>query len=263
MVALLFCEASTRTSCSFNTAAVKLGADVLNVNWENSSAKKGETMQDTLRTLEQFADCIVMRHPEKGIHRKLEKYLSKPLLNAGDGVGEHPTQALLDVYTIFRELGKIDGITITLLGDLLNGRTVHSLFQLLKQFSDIKVNLVSPENLNFPSYLLENTDDNQIKVCFSSELTPEIINSSDVLYITRLQRERFSDEKDFLKIKSGYLINKDLVKDSKESLIILHPLPRVDELSEDLDDDPKSVWFKQVGYGVYLRAALLESVLAE
>jgi len=263
MVALLFCEASTRTSCSFHTAALKLGADVLNVNWENSSAKKGETMQDTLRTLEQFADCIVMRHPEKGIHQRVEKYLSKPLLNAGDGIGEHPTQALLDIYTIYRELGKLDGLTITLLGDLLNGRTVHSLFQLLKQFKSVTVNLVSPESLKFPNYLLEeNSDDNQIQVCFSSELTPEIVNSSDVLYITRLQRERFTDEKDFLKIKSGYLVNKELVKDSKESLIIMHPLPRVDELSEDLDDDPKSVWFKQVGYGVYLRAALLESILS-
>lgn len=262
MVALLFCEASTRTSCSFHTAALKLGADVLNVNWENSSAKKGETIQDTLRTLEQFADCVVMRHPEKGIHEKVEKYLSKPLLNAGDGIGEHPTQALLDIYTIYRELGKIDGLTITLLGDLLNGRTVHSLFQLLKQFNDVKVNLISPENLKFPEYLLENVE-SQIKVFSSSELIPEIINTSDVLYITRLQRERFTDEKDFLKIKSGYFVNKELVKNSKESLIIMHPLPRVDELSEDLDDNPKSVWFKQVGYGVYLRAALLESVLTD
>jgi carbamoyl-phosphate synthase/aspartate carbamoyltransferase len=259
-VALLFAEASTRTSSSFHTAAIKLGADVLNVNWENSSSKKGETLQDTLRTLEGFADAIVMRHPEKGVHQKMTSYIKKPLFNAGDGAGEHPSQALLDLYTIYRELGGLDGLTITLLGDLKYGRTVHSLLRLLSLFDNLTVNLVSPDLLRFPEELLEEVK--SCKINITSELTEDIIKSTDVLYVTRLQRERFTNDADFLKTKSGYNVNKSVIANAKEKMIIMHPLPRVDELDEDLDDDKRAVWFKQVEYGVFMRAALLEGVLA-
>jgi aspartate carbamoyltransferase len=259
-VALLFAEASTRTSSSFHTAAIKLGADVLPVNWENSSSKKGETLQDTLRTLEGFSDAIVMRHPEKGVHQKMTQYIKKPLFNAGDGAGEHPSQALLDLYTIYRELGGLDGLTITLLGDLKYGRTVHSLLRLLSLFDNLTVNLVSPDTLRFPEELLEEVKNSKVNV--TTELTDEIIKSSDVLYVTRLQRERFTNDADFLKIKSGYNVNKALITNAKEKMIIMHPLPRVDELDEDLDNDSRAKWFKQVEYGVFMRAALLEAVLA-
>jgi aspartate carbamoyltransferase len=262
VVALLFCEASTRTSCSFATACMKLGADVLNVNWENSSAKKGETMQDTLRTLEGFSDAIVMRHPEKGIHGKMINYLKNPIFNAGDGAGEHPSQALLDVYTIYRELKQVDGLTVTLLGDLKFGRTVHSLLKILSFFNDLTVNLVCPESLSFPEELLKELDGEKIKIVHSTDLTKEIVASTDVLYVTRLQRERFTNDQDFLKIKSGYNVSKSTLKDAKEKMIVMHPLPRVDELDEDIDNDPRAAYFKQVAYGVFLRAALVESVLA-
>ncbi len=260
-IALLFCEASTRTSCSFSTAITKLGADVLNVNWENSSAKKGETMQDTLRTLEGFSDAIVMRHPEKGIHHKMTSYLQHPIFNAGDGAGEHPTQALLDVYTIKRELGKIDGLNVTLLGDLKHGRTVHSLLRLLTLFDNVTVNLVSPDSLKFPQELLNEIQTERVKINHSDDLTEEIVGSTDVLYVTRLQRERFTNDADYLKIKSGYNVDKKLIESAKEKMIIMHPLPRVDELDEGLDQDPRAAYFRQVAYGVFLRAALVEAVM--
>lgn len=262
VIALLFCEASTRTSCSFATAVTKLGADVLQVNWENSSAKKGETMQDTLRTLEGFSDAIVMRHPEKGIHERMKPYLKNPIFNAGDGAGEHPTQALLDLYTIYRELGGIDGLNITLLGDLKYGRTVHSLLKLLSLFEGLTVNLVCPESLSFPEELLNEINKDRLKINISSELSSEIMSNTDVLYVTRLQRERFTNDADFLKIKSGYNVSKDTLKNAKSKMIVMHPLPRVDELNEDLDTDPRAGYFKQVAYGVFMRAALLEAVLA-
>jgi aspartate carbamoyltransferase len=262
VVALLFCEASTRTSCSFSVAATKLGADVLTVNWENSSAKKGETMQDTLRTLEGFSDAIVMRHPEKGIHEKMTKYIKHPLFNAGDGAGEHPSQALLDIYTIYRELGQIDGLTITLLGDLKYGRTVHSLMKFFTLFNKITVNLVCPENLSFPEELLNELDLTKVTLNNSKELTKDIISSTDVLYVTRLQRERFTNDSDFLKIKSGYNVSKETLSSAKSKMIVMHPLPRVDELNEDMDDDPRAGYFRQVAYGVFMRAALVEAVLA-
>jgi carbamoyl-phosphate synthase/aspartate carbamoyltransferase len=238
-----------------------MGADVLNVNWENSSAKKGETMQDTLRTLEGFSDAIVMRHPEKGIHANMTKYLTHPIFNAGDGAGEHPSQALLDLYTIYRELGKLDGLTITLLGDLKYGRTVHSLLRLLALFDDLTVNLVSPDSLQFPSELLEEVRSDKVKIKHSTVLTKDIVSSTDVLYVTRLQRERFTNDADFLKIRSGYNVDKQTISLAKEKMIIMHPLPRVDELNEDLDSDPRACYFRQVMYGVFLRAALVEAVL--
>ena len=219
-------------------------------------------MQDTLRTLEGFVDGIVMRHPEKGIHTRMIPYLKKPIFNAGDGAGEHPSQALLDLYTIFRELGKIDGLTITLLGDLKFGRTVHSLLKFICLFKDMTINLVSPDTLRFPDELLQEICVGNNKLVVSTELNDEVIKSTDVLYVTRLQRERFTDESDFLKIKSGYNVSKETLVNAKEKMIVMHPLPRVDELNEDMDSDPRAAYFRQVEYGVFLRAALVEAVLA-
>lgn len=258
---MLFCEASTRTSSSFSTAVTKLGGDVLPINWENSSAKKGETMQDTLRTLEGFVDGIVMRHPEVGIHEKMIPYVKKPMFNAGDGAGEHPSQALLDLYTIFRELGTVDGLNITLLGDLKFGRTVHSLLKFISLFKNMTINLVSPDTLKFPEDLYKEINLENVKVNSSTILSEDIIKATDVLYVTRLQRERFTNDSDFLKIKSGYNVSKQTLQDAKEKMIVMHPLPRVDELNEDLDTDPRAAYFKQVEYGVFLRAALVEAVL--
>lgn len=220
-------------------------------------------MQDTLRTLEAFSDGIVMRHPEKGIHSRMTPYLKKPIFNAGDGAGEHPSQALLDLYTIYRELGKVDGLTITLLGDLKFGRTVHSLLKFFSLFSNLTINLVSPDTLRFPEDLLKEIPTSSITIKETSSLSDDVIANTDVLYVTRLQRERFTDDSDFLKIKSGYNVSKETLKTAKEKMVVMHPLPRVDELNEDLDNDPRAAYFKQVEYGTYMRAALVEGVLAQ
>ena len=202
-----------------------------------------------------------MRHPEKGIHQRMTPYLKHPIFNAGDGAGEHPTQALLDLYTIYRELGTIDGLTVTLLGDLKYGRTVHSLLKFLTLFNNLTVNLVSPDSLRFPDDLLEEYKSDGVTINYSQELTKEIISSTDVLYVTRLQRERFTNDADFLKIRSGYNVSKETLSSAKEKMIVMHPLPRVDELNEDMDNDPRAAYFRQVAYGVFLRAALVEAVL--
>lgn len=218
-------------------------------------------MQDTLRTLEGFSDAIVMRHPEKDIHQKMTKYLKNPLFNAGDGAGEHPSQALLDLYTIKRELGGIDGLTITLLGDLKHGRTVHSLLRLIALFDNVTINLIAPENLGIPEDYLKEISTDKVRINHWSQLDENIVSSTDVLYVTRLQRERFTNDADYLEIKSGYNVNKKMMESAKEKMIIMHPLPRVDELDEDLDRDPRAAYFRQVAYGVFLRAALVEAVL--
>jgi aspartate carbamoyltransferase len=265
-IALLFCEPSTRTCTSFQTAALKLGADVLPIDFNNSSAKKNETMQDTLRTLEQFSDAIVMRHPEKDIHKKMIPYLSHPILNAGDGSGEHPTQALLDLYTIYKEFNRLDGLNITLLGDLKHGRTVHSLFQLLSRFDGITVNLVSPKELAFPQEYIDSVvqeKGSKIKFNVIEELDDEVFKNTDVLYVTRLQRERFAKPEEFDKIKSGYNIDKKTVDRLKQTAIVMHPLPRVDELDESVDSDPRARYFRQIYLGTFARAALLWNVLGK
>ena len=243
-----------------------MGSDVLPINFSNSSAKKNETMQDTLKTLEQFADTIIMRHPEKDIHKKMIPYLSKPLINAGDGSGEHPTQALLDLYTIWSEFKRIDGLNITLLGDLKHGRTVHSLFQLFSRFDNITVNLVSPKDLLFPqeyldTVLKEKADKINFKVY--EELNDDVLFQTDVLYVTRLQRERFAKPEDFEKIKSGYNIDMNIVSKLKKNAIVMHPLPRIDELDEQVDKDPRARYFKQIYLGTFARAALLWNVLGK
>ncbi len=250
----VFYEPSTRTMCSFESAMQRLGGTTMRILPSYSSSKKGETLQDTLRCLECYGDITVLRHPEKGSVPQVAKYLRKPLLNAGDGVGEHPTQALLDFYTIQNEMnGKVDGLTIVLLGDLKHGRTVHSLSRLLMNY-DVKLRLVSPDSLKMPDYIKDD-----IKKMEFTEHTAlsDVLPEADVLYVTRVQKERFSNQEDYLNVKGSFDINKATLVKAKSKMIVMHPLPRVGEIHEDVDSDPRAKYFKQMENGMYVRMSLL------
>jgi carbamoyl-phosphate synthase/aspartate carbamoyltransferase len=254
----LFYEPSTRTSCSFQSAAYKLGCKVINVTDKFSSVEKGETLEDTIKTLGCYGDVIVMRHPVKGSFDKACAVSKIPIINAGDGNGEHPTQALLDIYTIYDELLKHnmkvgqDFITVTFVGDLKNSRTVHSLVKILKEISYIQMIFVSPLGLE----LDEDIGIHNISL-------DEAICMTDVLYVTRVQKERFDSEDEYLSIINNYddyRVTSDLLKYAKQEMIVMHPLPRGSELSVEVDEDPRAVYFKQVENGVYMRMAILESL---
>ncbi|KAL0479235.1 aspartate carbamoyltransferase catalytic subunit [Acrasis kona] len=276
VVALLFFEASTRTSCSFNAALLRLGAGVISVDVMSSSTKKGESVQDTLRTLACYCDAIIMRHPEKGIFQKTLPYLdgfNVSLISGGDGDGEHPTQALLDIFTIQTELGRLDNLTVTMCGDLKYGRTVHSLSQLLSLYQGITINYVSPDELKMPQELIEkiNLGPNNVEQNFSDRLTEDILSKTDVLYVTRLQKERFAsydhtDTEMITKIHdivNSHIITADTLKPLKSTGIVMHPLPRVLELHESVDSHRSCVYFKQMHYGMFMRMALLQKVLVK
>ncbi|KAH9942638.1 carbamoyl-phosphate synthase [Amylocystis lapponica] len=256
----LFYEPSTRTSSSFDTAMKRCGGEVVNVNVEASSVLKGETLPDTIRTLGCYADAIVIRHPDMGSAQLAAKFSPVPVLNAGDGVGEHPTQALLDVYTIRSELGTVNGRTITLLGDLKNGRTVHSLVALLCLYS-VRLNFVSPPQLAMPTSVVSaaRRAGAHVHQCESLE---DVLGETDVLYVTRLQKERFRDDAEWEAVKGGYRIDHALLARAKEEMIVMHPLPRVNEIDPDVDfDSRRAVYFRQMRYGLFIRMALLASVL--
>jgi aspartate carbamoyltransferase len=262
ILANLFYEPSTRTSSSFTSAMERLGGSVIPINEvKYSSVSKGESLPDTVRTLECYADVIVLRHPEIGASVKAAKYAKKPVINAGDGVGEHPTQALLDMFTIVEELGFPDGKTITLLGDLKYGRTVHSLSRLLSLF-DVQLNYVSPEILRMPPEIIKEIDEKKIPQKEYTNLEP-VLKDTDVLYVTRVQKERFENLDDYEKVKGAYIIDKKLMQGAKQNMIVMHPLPRVGEISEDLDDDPRAAYFRQMEYGLFVRMALLAMVLGK
>lgn len=249
----LFYEPSTRTSSSFAAAMYRLGGDVISINDVHySSVSKGETLEDTIRTLEQYADTIVLRHPEKGAAARAAHVASVPIINAGDGVGEHPTQALLDLFTIYQEQGTIDGLTITLLGDLKNGRTVHSLAKLLRLY-DVTVQAVAPHQLAFPA--------EYGKVASSEQLTDEIVATSDILYVTRVQKERFESLEEYEAVQGSYTIDAAIAEKMKPKASIMHPLPRVGEIHFDVDSNPRAAYFRQMKNGLYMRMALLESVV--
>ena len=262
ILANLFYEPSTRTSASFTAAMERLGGSVIPINEVRySSVSKGESLPDTVRTLERYADVIVLRHPEVGSSALAAKHTKKPIINAGDGIGEHPTQALLDLFTIVEEMGKIDGLTITLLGDLKYGRTVHSLARLLTLF-DVKLNYVSPKILPMPEEVLEEVRQKGIPQATYNSLDP-ILKETDVLYVTRVQRERFEDQAQYESVKGEFVVTPEIMKDAKEEMIVMHPLPRVGEISMDFDDDPRAAYFRQVEYGLYVRMALLAIVLGK
>ena len=264
ILANLFYEPSTRTSSSFTAAMERLGGSVIPINEVRySSVSKGESLPDTVRTLECYADVIVLRHPETGSAAIAAKAASKPVINAGDGVGEHPTQALLDTFTIFEELGvgEVDGMTVTMLGDLKYGRTVHSLARLLSLFK-VKINYVSPEILRLPKEVMDEVAEKGIPQAEFSALE-EVLPETDVLYVTRVQKERFEDPADYEKVKGAYVIDPEIMKAAKQDMIVMHPLPRVGEISVDFDDDPRAAYFRQMEYGLYVRMALLAMVLGK
>jgi len=262
ILANLFYEPSTRTSSSFLAAMERLGGSVIPINEVHySSVAKGESLPDTIRTLECYADVIVIRHPEVGSAEIAAKYARKPVINGGDGIGEHPTQALLDLFTIREELERIDGLTVTLLGDLKNGRTVHSLARLLSLFV-VRVNYVSPEILRMPPALVEELKAKGLPQKEYAELEP-VLAETDVLYVTRVQKERFEDPEAYERVKGAYVITPEMLRQAKDEMIVMHPLPRVGEISMEVDDDPRAAYFRQMEYGLYLRMALLAMVLGK
>jgi aspartate carbamoyltransferase catalytic subunit len=264
ILANLFYEPSTRTSSSFTAAMERLGGSVIPINEvKYSSVSKGESLPDTVRTLECYADVIVLRHPETGSAAIAAKAARKPVINAGDGVGEHPTQALLDTFTIFEELraGNVDSMTVTMLGDLKYGRTVHSLARLLSLFN-VKINYVSPDILRMPREVMDEVGARGIPQAEFSSLT-EVLPETDVLYVTRVQKERFEDPADYEKVKGAYVIDPEIMKAAKQQMIVMHPLPRVGEISPDFDEDPRAAYFRQMEYGLYVRMALLAMVLGK
>lgn len=262
ILANLFYEPSTRTSSSFTAAMERLGGSVIPINEVRySSVSKGESLPDTVRTLEAYADVIVLRHPEVGSAALAAKYARKPVINAGDGVGEHPTQALLDLFTILEELGHVDGLTVTMLGDLKYGRTVHSLARLLTLFN-VRLNYVSPDILPMPEDVLSEVEASGTPQ-HATRAVEEIIGETDVLYVTRIQKERFEDPEKYEAVKGLYVITPELLSKAKENMIVMHPLPRVGEITMEVDDDPRAAYFRQVEYGLYVRMALLALVLGK
>jgi aspartate carbamoyltransferase len=255
----LFYEASTRTSSSFISAMERLGGSVISINSKDSSIAKGETLQDTVRTMDQYCDIIVLRHPEKGAAQIAARYSRRPVLNAGDGVGEHPTQALLDLFTIREEMGTINGLTVTMMGDLKHGRTVHSLARLLAMY-DINIIFYSPSSLEMPEEVLSELREKNIHYQIASTLE-EALRVTDVLYCTRIQAERFATPEDYLRVKGSYRITPETLRHAKEKMIIMHPLPRVDEISVEVDTDDRAAYFRQMQYGLYVRMALVSCVL--
>ena len=249
ILASLFYEPSTRTSSSFTSAMERLGGSVIPINEVRySSVAKGESLPDTVRTLECYADVIVLRHPEVGASAQAAQYCRKPVINAGDGIGEHPTQALLDLFTIVEELGQVDGLTVTLLGDLKYGRTVHSLARLLSLY-DVQINYVSPEILRMPAEYIEELQQKGIPQAEFGSLEP-VIAASDVLYVTRVQKERFEDLDEYEKVKHAFVITPETLQPAKERMVVMHPLPRVGEISMEVDDDPRAAYFRQMEYGL-------------
>lgn len=260
IMANLFYEPSTRTSSSFMAAMQRLGGQVIPINSvQYSSVSKGESLADTVRTLECYADLIVLRHYELGAAAEAAKWSRKPVINAGDGVGEHPTQALLDAYTIKREIGRADKMVVGMLGDLRFGRTVHSLTRLLLK-RDITFRFISPDLLRMPEEIRDEvTADGDI---FTEHLDlDDVIGEIDVLYVTRIQKERFTDLGDYEKLKDAYIITPDTLKKARPEMIVMHPLPRVGEISVEVDDDPRAAYFRQMENGLYVRMALLAAVL--
>lgn len=262
ILANLFYEPSTRTSSSFTAAMERLGGSVIPINEVRySSVSKGESLPDTIRTLECYADVIVLRHPETGSAALAAQYARKPVINAGDGIGEHPTQALLDLFTIQAELGRIDGLTVTMLGDLKYGRTVHSLARLLALF-DVRVNYVSPQILRMPAEIIAELEEKGIPQV-QQETLEAVLPETDVLYVTRVQKERFEDPEVYESVKGSYVVTPESMNAAKEEMIVMHPLPRVGEISMDFDDDPRAAYFRQMEYGLYVRMALLAMVLGK
>lgn len=263
-LATLFFEPSTRTRLSFEAAMYELGGNVIGFSEaQSSSASKGESVADTAKVISCYADIIAMRHPKEGAPLVAAMNASIPVINAGDGGHNHPTQTLADLLTIYREKGRFDNLTVGFCGDLKFGRTVHSLINALSRYSNLNLYLISPEELKLPSYVKKEVlAANQIHYIQTTDLEasmPEL----DILYMTRVQRERFFNEEDYLRLKDSYILTPDKLRNAKADLCIMHPLPRVNEISVAIDDDPRACYFKQVLYGKYMRMALILKLLKE
>lgn len=263
-LASLFFEPSTRTRLSFEAAMLELGGSVLGFSEAtSSSAAKGESVADTAKTVSCYADIIAMRHPKEGAPFVAAMNASIPVINAGDGGHNHPTQTLADLLTIRREKGHFDGLTVGFCGDLKFGRTVHSLITALSRYKDIKVVLISPEELKLPSYIKKDVlQKNGIEYSQTTSLE-QAMPQLDILYMTRVQRERFFNEEDYLRLKDSYILDTKKLKSAKADLCVMHPLPRVNEISVEVDNDPRACYFKQVKNGKYMRMALILKLLRE
>ncbi len=263
VMAALFYEPSTRTRLSFEAAMLRLGGDTMGTDnaREFSSASKGETLEDTIRIVSGYADVIVLRHNEEGAARRAAAVSTVPVINAGDGPGQHPTQALLDLYTIRDELGHIDGIRIAMVGDLANGRTVRSLTYLLSKFRDIRICFVAPPQVAMRDDIKDHLDEHHVPWVETQDLDA-VLPQVDVIYQTRIQKERFSDEASYLALKGVYRIDASTLARMKKGSIVMHPLPRVDEIAPEVDADPRAAYFRQARNGLYIRMALLDKVLA-
>ncbi len=263
VLASLFYEPSTRTRFSFEAAMQRLGGSVISTEAAAifSSVTKGESLEDTIKVTAGYADVIVLRHPEVGSAERAAAVSTVPVVNAGDGLGQHPTQALLDIYTIQHELGRVDGLTVALVGDLLNGRTIHSLLFLLGLYKVAKVYLVAPAKLQLPveyrDYL------HKVGVEFEDRDSLDFLDKSvDVVYMTRVQKERFESASEYEKLKDYFVLDKKVMARLNDKAIIMHPLPRVNEIATEVDDDPRAAYFRQAENGLYVRMALLEHLLA-
>ncbi|MCF6464278.1 aspartate carbamoyltransferase [Clostridium sp. Cult2] len=262
VLATLFYEPSTRTRFSFEAAMIRLGGQVIGFSEPGSSSvMKGESIPDTIRTVGSYVDIIAMRHPKEGAPRYASYYSPVPIINAGDGGHQHPTQTLTDLLTIKQSKGQISNLTIGLCGDLKFGRTVHSLIKAMSRYENIKFILISPHELQIPEYIKMEILSKKNIPYMEVERLEDIIDKLDILYMTRVQKERFFNEADYIRLKDSYILDKEKLKLASKDLAILHPLPRVNEISYEVDEDPRACYFKQVKYGMFIRMALITKLL--
>ncbi len=262
ILATLFFEPSTRTRLSFETAMQRLGGGVISVaSAESSSAAKGETVADTARTVAQYADAMVIRHPRLGSAKEAADAVPIPVINAGDGAGQHPTQALLDIYTIQKELGSLSNLTVSMVGDLKYGRTVHALVELLSLFRS-RLYLVSPSLLRMPEEIISNLRGKGVEVIETEDMF-KAASESSLIYMTRIQKERFGDLSEYERVKGSYIVNKEFLERLGKKMTILHPLPRVNEISPEVDSYPGAAYFRQIRNGVFVRMALLAMIFGK
>lgn len=255
--ATLFFEPSTRTRLSFETAVNRLGGRIIGFSdAATTSSSKGETLRDTIAMVNNYADIIIMRHYLEGAARYASEVSSVPIINAGDGANQHPTQTMLDLYSIYKTQGTLENLTITIVGDLKYGRTVHSLIIGLSHFNPTFL-FIAPEELKLPDYYKGFCDRHEIKYEEHFDFSPEVLNRADILYMTRVQRERFTDLMEYEKVKNVYILRKEMLEGTKDNLKILHPLPRVNEIQQDVDDSPKAYYFEQAKNGMFTREAVI------
>lgn len=264
ILATLFYEPSTRTRFSFEAAMMRLGGKILGFSEPNStSSAKGETLADTIRMVSIYSDIIAMRHPKEGAAKVASMYSSVPVINAGDGGHQHPTQTLTDLLTIKSQKGKLEGYTIGICGDLKNGRTVQSLIMAMSRYKDVKFILISPKELVIPEYIKEEVLKRNNIYFKEVENIEEVIEELDILYMTRIQKERFFNEEEYLRLRDCYVLDNEKMKRAKSNMIVMHPLPRINEIATEVDNDCRAVYFKQAEYGMYVRMALIVKLLEE